>query len=138
MPVFSGGSKQRLATCDPRLQNILGEAIKYVDFIVIEGHRDREAQNRAVAQGKSQKPWPTGNHNLFPSRAVDIAPYDTATIDWKDLVAFGRLMGIVQLIGEQKGIKLRFGLDWDGDWHTVGHDPDEHFLDAPHIELVNP
>lgn len=140
MPAFSEVSKQRLATCDTRLQDVLNEAIKWVDFVVLEGHRDRDAQNKAVAEGKSTKPWPTGNHNSLPSRAVDIAPYfsDAKGMDWNDVVAFGRLMGIVDLIARQRGVKLRFGLDWDGDWHTVGKDPNEHFLDAPHVELVDP
>lgn len=139
MPQFSEVSKQKLATCDPRLQLILNEAIKYVDFTVLEGHRDRDAQNMAVIQGKSQKLWPTGNHNAMPSRAVDIAPWlPDVKIDWKDIVAMGRLMGVVQLIGMQHGIKLRFGLDWDGDWRTVTSDPNEHFMDAPHVELAEP
>jgi peptidoglycan L-alanyl-D-glutamate endopeptidase CwlK len=140
MPTFSDASRTRLETCDPRLQEVLREAIKYVDFVVIEGFRSRDAQNKAVSEGKSQKPWPTGNHNASPSRAVDIAPYyPDVKLDWNDVVAFGRLMGMIQLIGMQKGIKLRFGLDWDGDWHTTGkNDPNEHFLDAPHVELVDP
>lgn len=140
MPKFSEVSKQRLATCDPRLQDILTEAIKYVDFTVAEGHRGRDAQNKAVAEGKSQKPWPTGSHNAYPSRAVDIWPYipELRGPDWKDIVAFGRLMGVVQCIAMQKGIRLRFGLDWDGDWRTVDRDPTEDFLDAPHVELVDP
>lgn len=139
MPSFSEASRTHLETCDLRLQAILNEAIKFVDFVVIEGYRSREAQNQAVADGKSQKPWPTGNHNAFPSRAVDVAPYyPDVKLDWNDVVAFGRLMGVIQLIGMQKGTKLRFGLDWDGDWHTAGKDPNEHFLDAPHVELVDP
>ncbi len=139
MPTFSEVSKQRLATCDLRLQRIMYEAIKYVDFTVLEGFRDRDAQNEAVAAGKSQKPWPTGNHNSFPSRAVDIAPLSSQLGDklsWKDVVAFGRLMGYVDCIAKRQGVKLRFGLDWDGDFRTVGQDPDEKFLDAPHVELV--
>lgn len=141
MPSFSEVSKQRLATCDPRLQLILNEVIKYVDCIVLEGFRDREAQNAAVATGNSQKPWPTGKHNHSPSFAVDIAPYlpsATGKMDWGDLVAFGRLMGVVQTIATQQGTPVRFGLDWDGDFRTAGRDPDEHFLDAPHVELAAP
>ncbi len=139
MPTFSKASQNQLATCNYRLQAVLEEAIKYVDFVVLEGFRDRDAQNKAVAEGKSQKPWPTGNHNTYPSRAVDIAPYlPDVKLDWNDLVAFGRLMGIVQVIAMQQGVKLRFGLDWDGDWRTAGkNDPNEHFLDAPHVELVD-
>lgn len=141
MPAFSTISKQRLATCDPRLQDLLEEAIKHIDFVVLEGHRGKEAQDEAVRKGTSKKPWPTGNHNKYPSRAVDIAPYfpDVAgKIDWGDLVAFGRLMGFIQCLAIQRGIKLRFGLDWDGDFRSANRDPNESFFDAPHIELVDP
>jgi hypothetical protein len=113
------------------------EAIEIVDIVILEGHRDQEAQDRAVAEGKSQKLWPTGNHNSLPSKAVDAVPYlPEVKIDWKDVVAMGRMMGIIQAIAHRKGIKLRFGLDWDGDFRTVDRDPDESFLDAPHVELA--
>lgn len=142
MPSFSATSLQRLATCDPRLGDILKSAISVVDFTVIVGHRNKEDQDKAFAEGKSQKRWPNGNHNSFPSRAVDIAPiyYDAGKgqIDWNDRIAFGRLMGVVQAIAHMKGIRLRFGLDWDGDFRSVDRDPTEDFLDAPHIELVDP
>ena len=139
MPEFSEISKQRLSTCDQRLQDIFNEAIKFVDFIVIVGHRGQADQEAAFAAGKSQKHWPDGNHNASPSRAVDIAPYvPDVQIDWHDVPAFGRLMGYIERIADEKGIKLRFGIDWNGDWRTVGFDPKEHFLDAPHVELIDP
>jgi peptidoglycan L-alanyl-D-glutamate endopeptidase CwlK len=140
MPSFSETSKQRLATCDSRLQLICNEAIEIVDFVVLEGHRGKEAQNKAFETGASKKRWPDGNHNALPSRAIDIAPFlPEVKIDWKDLVAFGRLMGIVHASAHKHGIKLRFGLDWDGDFRTTAiNDPNEHFLDAPHVELVTP
>lgn len=138
MPTFSAASQEKLATCDPRLQSILNEAIKYVDFVVLEGHRGKEAQDAAVAKGASKKPWPTGNHNSLPSRAVDIAPYlPVVKIDWEDLGAFGRLMGFIQCIALQQGVHLRFGMDWDGDFRSVNRDPDEGFMDAPHVELLD-
>jgi peptidoglycan L-alanyl-D-glutamate endopeptidase CwlK len=123
-----------LATCDLRLQSILNEAIKQIDFVVLEGHRNKEAQEAAFKKGTTKLHWPNGNHNKLPSRAVDIAPYfkDAPSIDWKDLPAFGRLMGYIQRIAFEKNIKLRFGLDWDGDFRSM----DESFLDAPHIELA--
>lgn len=141
MPKFSATSKSRLETCDRRLQLILHDAIEVVDFTIIVGHRNREDQDQAVREGRSQKPWPTGNHNSLPSRAVDIAPvyYDgVMKIDWNDLIAFGRVMGVVHACAHMRGIRLRFGLDWDGDFRSVNRDPDESFLDAPHIELVDP
>jgi peptidoglycan L-alanyl-D-glutamate endopeptidase CwlK len=135
MPRLSEQSKAKLATCDLRLQDILKEVIKSIDFIVLEGHRGQMAQNAAVKNGTSKLPWPKGKHNSMPSRAVDIAPYlPDVKIDWKDLAAFARLMGYVQRVAEEQGVKLRFGLDWDGDFRTR----DENFVDAPHIELVDP
>ncbi len=141
MPAFGAASLAQLQTCDPRLQRILRRAILIVDFKILEGHRGEAAQNKAFAEGKSKLRWPHGNHNAFPSRAVDIAPLSTDTsrgaLDWEDLVAFGRLMGIVQAIGFDEGYRLRFGLDWDGDFRTVGRDKDETFMDAPHVELLD-
>lgn len=139
MPSFSTISQARLATCDSRLQDILNEVIQYVDFMVLEGYRGKDAQDLAVAQGKSTKPWPEGKHNAYPSRAVDIAPLSTQMgqkLSWKDTVAFGRLMGYVDFAAKRQGVKLRFGIDWDGDFRSVDVDPDEHFLDAPHVELL--
>jgi hypothetical protein len=139
MPQFSDISKQRLETCDQRLQDILNEAIKYVDFIVLTGHRGQAEQEAAVAAGKSQKHWPHGNHNAYPSRAVDIAPYvPDVKIDWRDTPAFGRMMGYIERIADERGIKLRFGMDWDMDRRTVSFDPNEHLMDAPHVELNEP
>lgn len=138
MPSFSNASRAKLESCDARLQLILNEAIQIVDFTVLVGHRGKEEQDEAFRTGKSQKQWPNGNHNAMPSRAVDIAPWlPQVKLDWHDLIAFGRLMGIVQAIAHRHGIKLRFGLDWDGDFRSVDRDPDEDFLDAPHIELVD-
>ena len=139
MPKFSIASRDRLATCDQRLQDICNEAIQIIDFIVLTGHRNKADQDRAVAEKKSQKPWPTGNHNSLPSRALDIAPWlPEVKIDWADLVAFGRLMGVVQAIAHRNGVRLRFGLDWDGDMRSVNRDPSESFMDAPHVELIDP
>jgi len=142
MPRFSETSKQRLATCDSRLQLICNEAIEIVDFTIIEGHRDKAGQDAAFAKGATQLRWPNGKHNQYPSRAVDVAPvyYDAGKmkIDWNDLIAFGRLMGVIQAIAHRHNIRLRFGLDWDGDFRSVDRDPSESFLDAPHIELVDP
>lgn len=138
MPQFSKTSLERLATCDPRLQLICNEAIQIVDFVVLEGHRGEAAQNAAVAAGNSKLPWPQGKHNKLPSKAIDIAPWlPEVKIDWNDLVAFGRLMGVIQAIAHRHGIKLRFGLDWDGDFRSVNRDPNESFMDAPHVELVD-
>lgn len=139
MPSFSQTSKKRLATCDQRLQDILNEAIEIIDFAVLEGHRSKGRQDELFEAGKSKLEWPNSNHNFYPSRAVDIAPWlREVKIDWDDLILFGRLMGVIQAIAHKHGVRIRFGLDWDGDMRSVNRDPDEGFLDAPHIELVDP
>lgn len=141
MPQFSKTSQDRLATCDTRLQGLLREAIKYRDFTILEGHRGQEAQHAAVLAGTSKLDWPHGKHNSLPSRAVDIAPYymdGGEPITWKDVPAFARLMGFIERIAVERGIKVRLGMDWDGDFRTAGYDPGETFRDAPHLELVDP
>lgn len=135
MAVFSAKSEAQLATCDARIQKILREVIKFVDFIVIEGHRGQAAQEAAFDAGTTKLHWPFGKHNASPSRAVDIAPYFANVIggiDWKDLPSFARLMGYIERVAKEQGIALRFGLDWNGDFRTR----DETFVDAPHLELA--
>lgn len=132
---------QRLDTVAPALRGIVVEAEKIVPLTVLEGHRDQAAQEKAFAEGKTKLHWPNGKHNASPSLAVDIAPVyyvdgPAQMIDWNDLIAFGRIMGAVQAIAAQRSVKLRFGLDWDGDFRSVGRDPNESFLDAPHVELI--
>jgi peptidoglycan LD-endopeptidase CwlK len=133
MAVFSDASRKQLGTCDPRLQRVLLEVIKYFDFSVLEGHRGEEDQNRAYAKGLSQVRWPFGKHNSLPSKAVDLAPYP---IDWSSTEAarqrFCLLAGFVLLEGLKQGVKLRWGGDWDGDNDTR----DEKFRDLGHFEIL--
>lgn len=129
MPQFSKLSEQRLSTCDPRLQSIMREAIKLVDFTVLCGHRSQEEQDDAVRHGKSKLRWPLSKHNAMPSKAVDVAPYP---VDWKDTARFARLFGLIECIAKQHGVVIRWGGDWDRDGYTS----DEKFLDMPHVELV--
>lgn len=130
MPTFSQQSEERLATCDERLQLIARAAIEVMDFVVMEGHRNKEAQNVAVARGNSQVSWPNGKHNSMPSRAMDVAPYP---IDWKDTERFVLLHGVIKCIAHDLGIKIRHGIDWDSDLNMR----EEKFRDYPHIELVD-
>lgn len=132
MPQFSKLSETRLSTLDIRLQNLLTEAIKRVDFTVLCGHRGEDEQNEAFQKGASKLRFPYSKHNSLPSKAVDVAPwFPDIKIDWKDSAAFARLAGYIQRIADEQGTKIRWGGDWDGDWKTA----DERFLDLPHIEL---
>ncbi len=126
---FGTTSRQRLETCHPKLREILEEAIKYIDFSVICGTRDKTAQDKAVEDGASKVEYPNSRHNTSPSMAVDIAPWP---IDWDDAERFGFLQGIIRGIAMMKGINIRSGIDWDGDGDITDH----KFMDWPHIELL--
>lgn len=130
MPRFSNRSKEALVTCDRRLQELLNEAIKHIDFSVLEGHRGREAQDKAFREGFSKVRYPHGKHNSLPSRAVDIAPYPIA---WGDTERFVLFAGFIQGIASQLGIRIRWGGDWDRDTQVK----DERFRDLGHFELID-
>ena len=130
MPGFSRLSRERLGTCDPRLQEILREAIRYTDFTVLVGHRGKEDQERAKADGFSKVGWPRSKHNHRPSLAVDVAPYP---IDWKNRERFYYLGGVLMGIALEKGFACRYG----GDWNRNGEIRDESFHDLGHLELVD-
>ncbi len=129
MPKFSQISLDRLATCDKRLQVIMEEAIQHIDIVVLCGERGEEEQNKALAEGKTKLKWPESKHNSKPSKAIDVAPYP---IDWQDLKRFIYMAGIIMGIAACKGIKLR----WGGDWNSNNLFSDEKFSDLVHFELV--
>jgi peptidoglycan L-alanyl-D-glutamate endopeptidase CwlK len=122
MPKFSQRSKDRLATCDKRLQDIMNEAIKEYDFSVLEGHRSLERQYKLYKEGRSQIDGrrKMGKHNYSPSLAVDIVPYP---IDWNDIDRFKELAVIIKRIAKEKSVKIVHGGDW------------KSFKDYPHWQI---
>ena len=134
MPVLSNKSKEVLGTCHQDLQDLVNEAIKEMDFTVVCGRRGREEQERAVAEGRSKLHYPASKHNVEPpelSRAVDLAPYRDGVIQWNDAQAFILLAGVMKGIALIKGIKIR----WGGDFNRNHNLHDDRFVDMPHFEL---
>lgn len=130
MPTFSEKSKLILGTCDVRLQEICNNAIEIMDFTVLCGHRNEEEQNEAFRKGNSKLKFPHSKHNSTPSKAVDLAPYP---IDWVDYTRFTLLAGVILGIAHQRGVKLRWGGDFNGDFILKN----DRFLDMPHFEIVD-
>lgn len=147
---FSSSSKQKLETCNKRLQMIARRAIDVVDFTVLEGRRSKSRQNELYEQGKSKVRWPESKHNIVKpgqlSKAFDIAPYpidwadfpDTLTagkvMTWaKDRARFYHLAGVIKALAHEMGIKIRWGGDWDGD----NDFNDQKFNDLVHYELID-
>lgn len=129
MPKFSQKSKDKLKGVHPLLVDVVNEAIKHVDFTIIEGVRSYETQEEYVRTGKSKT---MDSKHLMQQdgygHALDLAPYP---IDWSDSAGFAHLSGILRGIALMKGIDLRCGVDWDGDLNTKEHT----FFDGPHVEL---
>jgi len=128
MPYFGKSSKKRLNTCDNKLQKVFNEVIKHVDCSVLEGHRDKDRQNKLYEEGKTKVKYPDGRHNRQPSSAVDVTPYP---VDWKDRERQTLFAGFVIGVASQMNINLRWGGDWDQDFQVV----DNRFDDFPHFEL---
>ena len=121
---FGKRSKQRLKGVDAKLVNVLNELIKIMDVTVIEGLRSEERQKERLAKGATKVKY--SKH--MEGKAVDIAPYP---IDWKNRDGFHYMGGMIRGIGQQLGVKIRWGGDWDSD----GDVKDNGFDDLVHIEL---
>ena len=130
MPSFGARSIENLENVDPRLVAIAHEVIEFYDFAVTTGWRGEEAQNRAFAERKSKKRWPHGRHNAVPSMALDVEPYP---IDYDDEKRYSFLAGLFTAIGHTRGVRLRWGGDWDSDGLTK----DQKFHDLAHVEIVD-
>ena len=128
MPKFGRKSRESLNTCDSKLKQVFNEVIKHVDCSVLEGHRDKDRQNKLYEEGKTKVKYPNGRHNRQPSSAVDVTPYP---VDWKDRERQTLFAGFVIGVASQMGINLRWGGDWDQDFQVI----DNRFDDFPHFEL---
>lgn len=130
MPKFSSSSLEKLKTCDPRLQEILNDAIKHYDFTILHGHRSEAEQNTLKELGLSKLEWPNSKHNSIPSKAVDIV---STPIKWNDMRAHFFLAGLIFGIAKMKGINIRMGVDFNRNFNFG----DDSFLDAFHFELID-
>ena len=128
MPKFGKRSRERLNTCNKKLQKVFNEVIKHVDCSVLEGHRGKDRQNKLFEENKTKVKYPNGRHNSYPSNAVDVTPYP---VDWKDRERQTLFAGFVIGIAKGMGINLRWGGDWNQNWEV----DDNKFDDFPHFEL---
>ena len=128
MPKFGKRSRENLASCDPILQEIFNEVIKYVDCSVTEGHRGEKRQNELYEEGKTKVKYPKGRHNSDPSLAADVTPYP---VDYTDRERQTLFAGFVLGLSSRMGYRIRWGGDWDRDFEVS----DNRFDDFPHFQL---
>ncbi len=123
-----------LATVHNDLEIIMEDALDVgiMDISVIEGHREWARQNKYYISGKSKVQWPDGKHNKIPSEAVDATPYINGKVSWNKMHCCV-LAGIILTCAAKRGIKLRWGGNWDMDSEPI---TDQDFQDLVHYELV--
>jgi peptidoglycan LD-endopeptidase CwlK len=128
---LSNSSSDKLSQCHSELQRLVKAVEERIGLVVSCGHRGKDEQDRAVAEGQSKTPWPTSKHNSLPSLAVDIEPLKRSQIDWNDKVFFYYFAGYVMAVADLIDVKVRWGGDWDSDRDLH----DQSFFDLPHFEL---
>lgn len=127
---FSDKSIKHLASCDPLLQLVAKEVIKQMDFAVICGHRSEDEQNELFKQGLSKKVGGESQHNLYPSKAIDLVPMP---LDWENPKPFYLLAGLFIATAFRLGIKIRWGGAWEG---KLNDTKNNKFNDLVHFELI--
>ena len=138
MPKFGKRSLLCIDTCHPDLQQLLHEVIKKVDISVRWGWRGEKDQNGFVAAGTSRTRWPNSKHNNVDddgnpeSLAFDAYPYPVPPRTAAGLRRHCWVSGYIKATADRMGIKLRQGIDWDGD----GDFSDQRLNDLVHHELL--
>ena len=137
MYMFSRKSIRLLETVHPDLQQVFNEAIKIMDFKILQGFRTVRDQQKLYAQGRTAAGKIVTHLDGVKKKskhqfgnAVDIAPYP---IDWAIRKRFILLAGVIKGVAGVKGIPIRWGGDWDSD-NVMS---DETWIDMPHFELTN-
>jgi hypothetical protein len=118
------------------LQSLFYEVIKFYDCTILEGYRDKDAQERAFASGNTTLHYPYGKHNHQPSMAVDVTPYPIDFGNEKLGIWFaGYVLGIAQRLKDEG--KISHAIRWGGAWMGLGKLNSTHVLnDIVHFELV--
>ena len=116
-------SKDRLATCDKRLQDLANMMLERSEFdlTVTCGYRTKDEQEEAFKNGKSKAHYGQSKHNLFPSQAIDIVPlpinWDSKDPRWTEMA-----LNAMWCAG-----KLGIEITWGGSFKSI--------KDCPHIQL---
>jgi len=128
---FSRRSMSRLETAHPALQALMVAAIADdppCDMTILCGYRTEEDQNEAYQRGASKLKYPRSKHNIWPSHAVDVAPYIEGAVSW-EWPDYWPLVEHIKATWERlpssvtDGWRLVAGADW------------QSFPDGPHWQI---
>lgn len=123
---FGTASKKELKQLHPLLVEIANDAIKVIDFRILDSSRGYDEQMLAYKKGTSKAKFGESAHNWTPAIAMDLLP---APYDWDDMPSFLNMGKVVMAIAKKRNIPLR----WGGDWNMDGKTTDG--WDFPHFEL---
>lgn len=137
---LSKNSLAKLEGVHPRLVDVIKEAIKTspYDFVIVQGLRSAEYQNKLYQKGRSTKGSIVTNCDGYIKKsnhqaksdgfgyAIDFGIYDTTkdgNIDWNSTQKYIDVANHILEIGRKHNLKLESGAFW------------KSFKDYPHIEL---
>ena len=132
---LSKRSLRNLEGVHPLLVNIVHRALELsnIDFTVVEGLRTIEKQREYYNKGASKT---MRSYHLKQSdgygHAVDIYPYYNGSVQVNaPLSEFKKIANAMMEAGDEYGVILTWGADWDRDGDTRDHT----FIDSPHYQI---
>ena len=144
MNKYGRSSRRKLATAHPVWTPIMEDSLIVCpyDITIVRAWSGEDVQNALYDDNKSTKIFPDSRHNksddpnienpLIISDALDIAPYIDGKIPWGDTHIFAYVVGCICVVANDRGVKIRWGGDWDSDGSTK----DQSLMDWGHIELL--
>lgn len=132
MPRFGKKSIENREFLCKDLKYLVDEVIKYYDFSIVCGHRDKTEQEKAYKNGTSKAHFGQSAHNYNPSFAVDVYPYPMPLKQVKGVIEidsdskeWDKMIYAFKSAAKQHGIEIDCGIDW------------KKLKDKPHIEIKN-
>jgi len=134
MASYGNASKARLQHAHPALRMWAARLILIFDHTVVCSHRSEDEQEEAFRNGKSKVHYPDSYHNIYPSRALDLAPWDQSrgVIDWDHPDRFILMAGMALQLAREMSLPIVWGGDWDSDTFMRDHS----FKDYPHFQIA--
>ena len=156
---YSPASQVKFDTLCPELKQTFSLVLERWDHTIFYGFRGRADQEKALAEGRTTKPFGGSKHNILPSDACDAGPYypevPSGGIDWRTdgaLIEAARLGNWTEFKTILENIKrwysfsayvrgvgwgcgrhvIRSGCDWNNDQRYNDHT----LIDLPHHEIV--
>ena len=130
MPRFGKKSIENREFLCKDLKRLVDEVIKYYDFSIVCGHRDKTEQEHAFKIGTSKAHFGQSAHNCNPSFAVDVYPYPLPAKQVKGAILiddnspqWDKMVFAFKSAAKQLGIEIECGADWT------------KLVDKPHIEI---